>query len=116
MTFTVLIATILAALAMGIAPGAPTPAYLAINLVYSAAASAIGGYATASLAQARHSAHAMILALMILVVNVSGFFNPQPGQERWYLAALIVLGPVSAVVGGRIRVAAVARRAAQVHG
>ena len=103
MTFTILIATIIAALMLDISPGAPTTQFLALNVFYSAAAAAFGGYATASLAPERPSAHVLILAVMVLIMGVSSLLAPQPGQERWNLVAVLVLGPVCAFIGGRIR-------------
>lgn len=103
MTFTVLVATIVAVLAMKLEPGMLTPEYLGVNLAYSIAAAAFGGYSTAALAPDRPSAHALILSVMVLIMGVSNFILPQPGQERWYLIALIVLGPLGALAGGQLR-------------
>ena len=103
MTFTILIATIVAVSALTITPSAPTTQFLALNVFYSAAAATFGGYATASLAPERPSAHVLILAMMVLIMGVSGFLAPQPGQQRWNLVAVLVLSPIGVFLGGRLR-------------
>lgn len=114
MTFTILVATIVAASVLPFTQGAPTTQFLALNVFYSAAAAAFGGYATASLAPERPSAHVLILAVMVLIMGASSFLAPQPGQERWNLAAVLVLSPICVFLGGRVREAQ--RRRSQAGG
>lgn len=105
MTFTILIATIVAVSAFPAAAGARTMEFLAVSIFSAVASAAFGGYATASLAPDRTSAHVLILAVMVLISAASGLIAPQPGQETWYLIALLVVEPIGVVGGGRIRTA-----------
>lgn len=103
MTFTILVATIVVALAMGVQRGTlPTP-FLAVMVCVTALASGFGGYASASLAPSRPTVHAAILATMVFVQHVYTILFPLEGQQAWYLWALAISGPIFAVAGGRIR-------------
>ena len=68
-----------------------------------ALAAAFGGYATASLAPGQHSAHAAILATMVLIAQASTVLNPPAHQPRWYLMTLVVVAPLGALAGGLLR-------------
>ncbi len=103
MAFSILIATVAIALAMGVQRGTLPTSFLVAMVVVSALASALGGYATASLAQNRPTLHAGILATMIFVQHVYTIIFPIEGQERWYVWALAITGPVLAIVGGKLR-------------
>lgn len=103
MAFTILIATVVIALAMGVQRGElPTP-FLIVMVVVSALASGLGGYSTASLAQDRPTVHAAILATMIFVQHVYTILFPIEGQESWYVWALAISGPALALAGGQLR-------------
>ncbi len=103
MAFSILIATVAIALAMDVQRGTlPTP-FLVVMVVVSALASGLGGYSTASLAQNRPTLHAAILATMIFVQHVYTIIFPIEGQERWYVWALAITGPVLALAGGKLR-------------
>lgn len=103
MVMLVLVLVALAAWATGVGTGEPTPVYLALNLLVSAFAAAAGGYSTAALAPQKPRAHTVGLAVMILVMAASQLGRPQPGQPAWYPAALTVIGPLFALIGGTLR-------------
>lgn len=103
MAFTILIATVVIALAMGVQRGTLPTSFLVAMVVVSALASALGGYSTASLARDRPTVHAAILATMIFVQHVYAIIFPIEGQHTWYAWSLAISGPVLAVIGGKIR-------------
>ena len=82
----------------------PTPAYLAVNLAYSGAFAALGGFTAAFVAARAPMGHAVALGALLLVLAVllrrqnSG--SGQPGPYGW---ALVVLLPACAVLGGYLR-------------
>jgi hypothetical protein len=82
----------------------PTPAYLAVNLVYSAIFAVGGGFITANIAGRAPVVHALALAALILVVSVVSFFQSvQSQQPKWYGLTLMLLGPAGAVLGGYVQ-------------
>jgi ABC-type transport system involved in multi-copper enzyme maturation permease subunit len=103
MAFTILIATVVIALAMGVQRGTLPTSFLVTMVIVSALASALGGYSSASLAQDRPTLHAAILATMIFVQHVYTILFPIEGQEPWYTWSLAISGPVFALLGGVIR-------------
>jgi hypothetical protein len=103
MAFALLIATIAVALAMGVTADSVTTSYFQVLVACAALAAAFGGYATASLAPARHAAHAAILATMVLIAQASTALNPPANQPRWYLMTLVVVAPLGALAGGLLR-------------
>jgi hypothetical protein len=75
--------------------------------VYRAAYGIVGSYVTARLAPYRPMLHAMVGCAVGMVVAIAGAAatwnrGPEFGPH-WYPIALIVLGPPTAWVGGRIR-------------
>lgn len=103
MTFGQLVATVVLALALGVQPGTPSPAFLPGSLALGALAAAFGGFATAALAPRRHGAHVLVLMAMILVMGLSNLLTPPPGQPNWYLVAALAAQPAFAGVGGLLR-------------
>lgn len=103
LTFALLGATIVVALVLGVEPGAPTTAFLATVLACGGLAAAFGGYSTAALAPSRHAAHVLGLAAMIVLTDTSSLLHPRPGQPIWYLVTTLVVQPLLAVAGGRLR-------------
>lgn len=103
MAFTILIATVAVALAMGVKAGTLPTDFLVVMVVLSALAAGFGGYATASLAQNRPIAHAAILATMIFVQHVYTIIFPIEGQEPWYFWSLAITSPLLAIAGGVAR-------------
>jgi hypothetical protein len=111
MAVLVMIATGLAAKMMLHAPDMrsamklkPTPAYLAVNLIYSGFFAMAGGFAAAILAGRAPVMHALALAALMFVLGlVSLFQNTDSQQPRWYAVTLLVLGPVCAILGGYLQ-------------
>lgn len=98
----VVVVTFGAAVLLGLPPqGPPTPLYLALNVLGSAAAGVAGGYLCARTAPRAPGGHAMGLALLVLVLSLPAMFSqPVPGRPEWYPAVLAVLGPASIMLGG----------------
>jgi hypothetical protein len=91
----------------GMEPGIElTPAYLSVNLVYSAGFAVLGGYVTATVADHSEVAHAAGLGALFFVMGLGTLaFNgwqPLEGQPAWYPWALALLMPLFAVAGGKI--------------
>lgn len=112
----VMIATRMAVGLMLPAPDAgPTPAYLAVNLAYSAAFAVAAGYVTAKVAPSAPRAHALALAGVLLLLGVAAVGGtaaagaPQDNQPVWYPYVMLVLGPAGAILGGMLRPVSVAR-------
>jgi hypothetical protein len=80
----------------------PTTPYLAVNLGYSAAASALGGYLTARLASRRPLTHALVLAALVGALGVASALAapPSSGQPAWYPWVVSGLGVVGVALGG----------------
>jgi hypothetical protein len=82
----------------------PTPAYLAVNLAYSAIFAVFGGLITANIAGRAPVVHALALAGLMLVMSVVSFFqSAQTRQPKWYGLTLMVLVPAGAVLGGYLQ-------------
>ena len=87
-------------------PGArprPTPAYLAVNLIYSCLAAASGGFVAALLAGRAPIAHAAALATIVLAMGLVSIKLYEDRQPRWYQVTLLVLMPFLAAAGGLLR-------------
>ena len=106
----VMLTTALAAVAFG-APMVPSPemptrepatGYLIANLVGSLLSAVAGGWLAARVAGRHAVEHALALAMVIFVLSLLSL-RPGPGQPAWYPYALMVIGPVGAVIGGMIR-------------
>ncbi len=84
----------------------PTPKYIAVNLVYSAAFAVLGGFLTAQFAGHDPIPHALVLAGLMFVLGLMSFLQglkQKTPQGRGYSATLVILGPVSAILGGWLR-------------
>ena len=82
------------------------PAYLAAILVVGALAAMLAGFVAAHIATMHRQWHAVLLALVMLVLAVVMILSPPPeagAQPKWYLPTLAVLGPLAAVLGGWLR-------------
>jgi hypothetical protein len=101
-TVLVLVLTFLATWALLSGPtAAPSPSYLAANLLGGAIAGMAGGATAMRLAPHRPHGHLFVLALVILLLSLPTLLSaPAPGQPAWYGLALSVLGPVSVLLGG----------------
>lgn len=98
----VVVVTFGAAVLLGLPPGGPpTPLYLVLNLLGSAAAGVAGGYLCARTAPRAPARHAAGLAVLVLVLTLPAVFSqPVHGPPEWYPVALAVLGPASIMLGG----------------
>lgn len=116
MTALIMIATIIAARVMLGTRGRedmmkmkPTPAFTAVNLIYSAAFAILGGFITARIAHHAPLQHALALAAVMFAMAVFSFFLQRKSNEpRWYGVVLMILGPVCASLGGYLQTLRVA--------
>ena len=87
----------------------PTPAYLAVNLAYSAGLAIAAGYVTAKAAPSAPRAHALTLAGVLLLLGVAAVAGTtaagatEARQPGWYPYVMLVLGPAGAILGGLLR-------------
>jgi hypothetical protein len=97
MMLVVIALTLVMVKTMGLQSGHPTPAYLAANLVYSLAASALGGLTTGSIAAERRVRHGYIL-----VMGALSYTHYKGGQPAWYQGTMVVVPPMLAVLGAKV--------------
>ena len=84
----------------------PTPAYMTVNLAFSALFAIVAGYLTAWIAGRSPMAHAAALAAVMFVMGIVSFrqnLKMKTSQGRSYSGTLVVLGPVCALIGGWLR-------------
>ncbi len=82
----------------------PTPAYLAVNVIYSALFAAVGGYVTASIAGRAPLLHAAALAALMFVMSLVSFCKSAgTSQPPWYGVTLMLLAPTAALLGGYMK-------------
>lgn len=99
------------------ADAGPTPAYLAVNLAYSAGLAVAAGYVTAKAAPSAPRAHAQVLAGVLLLLGVAAVVGTAAagaspsGQPAWYPYVMLVLGPAGAILGGSLRAVSATRGA-----
>jgi hypothetical protein len=111
MTFTIVLATLVAASVLGVSGEPPYPASFNTSLLAATVlAAGVGGYCTAALAHERRTGHAMILALMILIMQTYNVMNPQQGYERMDFVWLVGLCPLAAIAGGWLRQSQMSRK------
>jgi hypothetical protein len=84
-------------------PDHPRRRYLLLNLVYSAAFAASGGYVTAIVAKADPLRNILMLAIVILLLSALSALQLRGKQPVAYQLALIVLTPMAALAGGLLR-------------
>ena len=78
----------------------PRFTYLALNLIYSMAFAAAGGYVTTWLAPANGIIHALMLALVVLVLSALTAMQMRGRQPVSYQLALTALTPMAVLCGG----------------
>jgi hypothetical protein len=81
-------------------PDHPRRRYLLLNLAYSAAFAASGGYVTAIVAKADPLRNVLMLAIVILLLSALSALQLRGKQPVAYQLALIVLTPIAALAGG----------------
>jgi hypothetical protein len=99
MAIVVVILTMLCVAIFHLQSGHPTPVYLALNMAYSLAAAALGGWITARIAGRSPIAHGIALGAVILALSALQFLHPAPGQSFAYLIFLAIAPPLAAVAG-----------------
>jgi hypothetical protein len=99
MAVVVVILTLLCVAIFHLQSGHPTPVYLALNMAYSLAAAALGGWVAARIAGRSPVAHGVALAVLILALGALQFLHPAPGQSFAYLTFLTIAPPLAAVAG-----------------
>lgn len=99
---------------LGVEEGAPSTAYLVLNVTGSALAAVVGGFTAAVIAGRRGFIHAFALALILVVLGLVEGGADYVGRPSWYPVAIGILGPLGALLGGltaRARVVQRERRA-----
>jgi hypothetical protein len=84
-------------------PEHPRLRYLLVNLAYSAAFAAGGGYVTAWIAKSDPLRNTFVLAMVMLFLSGLSALQLRGKQPLGYQFALIVLMPVAALAGGLLR-------------
>ena len=84
-------------------PGHPRRRYMLLNLLYSAAFAASGGYVTAIVAKDDPLRNVFMLAIVILLLSALSALQLRGQQPISYQFALIVLTPIAALAGGLLR-------------
>ena len=81
----------------------PTPAFTAVNLVFSAVFGVCGGFLTAWIAGHAPLKHALALAGLMFVMGIFSFLQNlklKTSEGRGYSGTLVILGPACALLGG----------------
>ena len=84
-------------------PGNPRTGYVLVNLCYSLAAAAIGGYVTAWTAQGNPLFHTLALAIIVLLLGALSALQQRGRQPIWYQLLLTAITPVGVLLGGLLR-------------
>lgn len=83
---------------------APTPAWLTVNLGYTALAGAVGGWIGARLAPRYPVAHATVIAVVMVAMGSGGEAADRAvGVPAWYGAAVTLLGAGGTLAGGLVQ-------------
>jgi hypothetical protein len=91
-------------------PSAPlTPLYLSVNVLYSFAFAALGGYVTAAIAPRAPAGHAVVLGIIMMVLGLASARTAVPGQPSWYLPLISIGGGACAALGGWFRASQIRR-------
>jgi len=100
MVVVVMVATAVGTMLPGmLVDGGPTTLWLVVNLSYSMAAAAVGGWIAAHLAPRRRWWHGAALAAFIAIAWLLGDGQPMPGQPTWYPQVITLIGVVGILAG-----------------
>jgi hypothetical protein len=88
----------------------PRRRYLLVNLAYSAAFAAAGGYITAIIAKSDPLRTILVLAIVILLLSALSAMQLRGQQPLSYQFALIVITPIATLAGGLLRMHAAGYR------
>jgi hypothetical protein len=87
---------------MGAQATNPGAGYLAANAVYSCLAVALGGFATAFVAQNRLMRHAGALAAVIFILGMLSYLHYTGQQPFWYQILMQIIPPLCALAGAAL--------------
>jgi uncharacterized membrane protein YfcA len=82
---------------------APTPPYLAANLVVSFIGAVVGGWVCTRIAPNRQWAHAVALVFLFFLISLLPVGGATNGQPAWYTLALAFIGTVGVMSGAWIQ-------------
>ena len=102
MMLSVIVLTLIFVKTMGLKTGHPTPGYLAINVVYTFLAAAIGGYVTARIAMFKPMAVAGVLAALMVVMGALSYRHYTGQQPFWYQVMMMVAPSLCALGGAAL--------------
>ena len=111
MSFVIGILTVVSIKSMHLQNGQPTPAFLALNVIFSLFAAGVGGFICGLIAPARPLEHGYVLACVMLVMGALSYAHFHGSQPGWYQLVLL-LGPPACAVGGAAVCAVSAKRQA----
>jgi hypothetical protein len=98
MAVMVMVLTVIAVKAMGLKSGQPTSGYLVLNVVYSLAAAALGGWVTGWIARPRSLEHGYVLGGLMVVMGVLSYFQYKGTQPVWYQVLMTVVPGIIAIL------------------
>ncbi|HEX4319396.1 MAG TPA: hypothetical protein VHZ52_00730 [Acidobacteriaceae bacterium] len=85
------------------AQGRPRPGYVAVNLAYSLAAAACGGYVTAWIVRENLLRYSLVLAIVVLLLSALSAVQERGRQPVWYQLTLLAIMPIGVILGGLLR-------------
>lgn len=103
MMVVVIALTLILVKTMGLKSGNPTPGYLAINVIYSLLAAAIGGFVTAAIARVKPIQHAAALAVFMAIMGVLSYRHYIGMQPLWYQRMMMFLPSLAAIGGAALQ-------------
>jgi hypothetical protein len=80
----------------------PSIGYTLANSGILFLSAALGGYATARLAQANPLIHTLALALIVLLLSAMTAMQSRGKQPVWYLLLMVGIAPIGVFAGGAI--------------
>ncbi len=96
----------LSAFAGTLMSAAPPSRYLLLSLVWTVVAAMLGGYIAARIAGAHEFPHAAAVGFLMVVMGFLSMRAEGVSRPGWYQIAIAGCGPISAMIGGAIRLLA----------
>jgi len=81
----------------------PDPLAMAIHVGLNLAFSLLGGYVTARFAQSKPLVHALMLAIVVLLLSAISAVQMKDRQPIYYLLILTAVPPLAVLAGGILR-------------
>ena len=81
----------------------PGVSYAVINLLYSTAFAAFGGWVCATIASQNRLKHGVILAGLVFVLTLVSVYIDRGQQPVWYQACLVLMGAPATVAGAWLK-------------